>query len=387
MITPFSAKKADVQSYGLRRAGRNAFFLIPLLIVALLSSGCFRYTPSRSELETEGTSNIAGADAFESYQARLRQRLNALVAERAPLVGSHSEQSYRIGVSDGLKIDVFGFSELSGEMEVNETGKITLPLVGAVDAAGKTVAELNAELTAQFSRFVRNPKVRLTVDRYNAHRVSVSGAVVKPGFYSIKTSGYLLTELLAEVGGTKDNAGNRLYLIPGPVASHPAAPSANSSAGSAAGEKLNERAGVEIDLEELTGTLEKPPLLIPLLPGDTVIVPEAGQFRVDGEVERPGSFPVSRRTSSLSAIAAAGGFTYAANVNEVEVIRDIGNGQKASLTVDLEKIAFQGSKDISLRDGDVVIVPSAAGRFRARQVVEAFRSIMRGGVTGSIRYQ
>ena len=381
MNPPFSTKKADVLPCGLNRAGRNAFLLISVLLITLLASGCFRYTPSRSELSTEGSSNIAGPDAFESYQARLRQRLNALVAERAPLLGSHSEQSYRIGISDALKIDVFGFSELSGEMEVSETGTITLPLVGAVDAADKSVAELNAELTAQFAKFVRNPKVRLTVDRYNAHRVSVSGAVVKPGFYSIKTSGYLLTELLAEVGGTKDNAGNRLYLIPAP-SNGAAADGLN-----AANNKQNERAGVEIDLEELNGTLEKPPLLIPLLPGDTVIVPEAGQFRVDGEVERPGSFPVSRRTSSLSAIAAAGGFTYAANVNEVEVIRDIGSGQKASLTVDLEKIAFQGSPDISLRDGDVVIVPSAAGRFRARQVVEAFRSIMRGGVTGSIRYQ
>ncbi len=376
MALHYFSKKAPFFTSGYRRPGRNALLLL-ILSLPLLASGCFRYTPSRSELETDGQSNVAGPDAFNAYQTRLRRRLDALVAERAALVGSHSEQAYRIGVSDVLKIDVFGFSELSGEMEVNESGTISLPLVGAVQAADKTVAELNTDLTIQFARFVRNPKVRVTVDRYSAHRVSVSGAVVKPGFYPIRTSGYLLTELLAEVGGTKDNAGNRLYLIP---AKSPQAAGAVPS-------KDNDGSGVEIDLEELTGTLERPPLLIPLVAGDTVIVPEAGQFRVDGEVERPGSFPVSRRTSSLSAIAAAGGFTYAANVNEVEVIRDIGGGQKASLTVDLEKIAFQGSQDISLRDGDVVIVPSAAGRFRARQVVEAFRSIMRGGVTGSIRYQ
>ena len=365
------------------------------ILLCLLITGCFRYTPSRSELESEGESQVAGADAFESYQTRLRNRLSTLVAERAALVGPHSEQSYRIGASDVLKIDVFGFSELSGEMEVNENGMITLPLVGAIQAATRTVAELNTDLTAQYARFVRNPKVRLTVDRYNAHRVSVVGSVVKPGFYPLKNSGYLLTELLAEVGGTKDNAGNRLYLIPArsgqPSGIAPSAAEATTAAPTTTEPApvvgANGGAGVEIDLEELTGTLERAPLLIPLLPGDTIIVPEAGQFRVDGEVERPGSFPVSRRTSSLSAIAAAGGFTYAANVNEVEVIRDIGGGQKAALTVDLEKIAFHGMQDISLRDGDVVIVPSAAGRFRARQVVETFRSIMRGGVTGSIRYQ
>ena len=95
----------------------------------------------------------------------------------------------------------------------------------------------------------------------------------------------------------------------------------------------------------------------------------------------------ARGTSTLSAIAAAGGFTYVANVNEVEVIRDIGQGKKASLTLDMEKIAFSGAQDEPLREGDVVIVPSAPGRFRARQVVETFRSIMRGGVSGSIKYQ
>jgi polysaccharide export outer membrane protein len=284
---------------------------------------------------------------------------------------------------------VFGFSEHSGEAAVNEAGAISLPLVGVVSVEGKPVEQVQRELTALFMKYIRHPKIRLTVNQYNSQRVSVVGAVVRPGLYPLKHVGYLLTELLAEVGGVKDNGGNRLYIIPaqGNEAWAGAQSTGSAPGGATAQAPRGRSAGVEIDLEELVGTLDRPPILLPLVAGDTVIIPEAGQFRVNGEVENPGSFPVSRRTSALAAVAAAGGFTYAANVNEVEVIRDIGGGKKASKTIDLEQVAFRGASDIGLRDGDVVLVPSAPGRFRARQVVEAFRSVFRGGVTGSVRYQ
>jgi len=362
-------------------------FILTLLVftVSFSFQGCFRYTPSRAEMGKEST-NLAGSAEFIAYQERLKTRLSALVNERSATVGSATDTAYRLGATDALRIDVFGFSELSGGTEVSADGTISLPLIGTVPAAGRSVAELNSDLTARFSKYVRDPKVRLAIDRYGSRKVSVVGAVPRPGFYPLKSSNYLLTELLAEVGGTKDNSGSRIYLIPGTTPNAPQSDARGQLSLNIQSEP-EAKAGVEIDIEELTGTAEKPPLLIPLIAGDTIIIPEAGQFRVDGEVESPGSFPVTRRTSSLSAIAAAGGFTYAANVNEVELVRDIGAGKKASLTVDLEKIAFQGAPDITVRDGDVIIVPSSPGKFRARQVVETFRSIMRGGVSGSIKYQ
>ncbi len=367
---------------------KRILFGIAALLLVVAFGACHRYTPSRSEVEQDGKSLIAGSEEFDSHQKKLRDRLDNLMKERQSLLQNRSDRAYEIGTGDVLKIDVFGFSEHSGEAAVPENGSISLPLVGEVDARGKTVERLQAELTVRFMRYIRSPKIRVSVNQYNSQRVSIVGSVVKPGLYPLKHVGYLLTELLAEVGGVKENGANRIYIIPATGSeTWTQSGAAGAPDGTVASKITPQSGGVEIDLEELNGTLDKAPILIPLLSGDTIVVPEAGQFRVAGEVEAPGSFPVSRKTSSLSAVAAAGGFTYAANVNEVEVIRDIGSGKKAAKTIDLEQVAFQGGADVALREGDVVLVPSAPSRFRARQVVDAFRSILRGGVTGSIRYQ
>lgn len=349
--------------------------LIVAVILLTYLVGCFRYTPSRREMTNSGTeaSKVAGPEAFQSYHKDLQSRLDTLLKERATMATMEGQNSsYQIGVKDVLRVDVFGFSDLSGDTQVADDGNISLPLLGAVKAAGMTQGELQNDLTVRFKRYIRQPIVRLSVNSFNAYRASVVGAVVKPGLVALKRPGFPLTELLSEVGGVRDNAGSRLYLIP---ARDGAAPS------------QDQRAGVEIEFDQLVGTLDKAPIVVPIMPGDTIIVPESGQFRIEGEVERPGTFPVSKKLSTLGALAAAGGPTYAANVKEVEVIRDVGSGKKASMTVDIEKVAFHGEPDISLRDGDVVVVPSMPGRFRAQQVVEGIRTILRGGVSGSIRYQ
>jgi protein involved in polysaccharide export with SLBB domain len=126
------------------------------------------------------------------------------------------------------------------------------------------------------------------------------------------------------------------------------------------------------------GTIDQRPLIIPLLPGDTVIVPEAGTYEVDGEVNSPGSYKLTSRTSAIGAIAAAKGFTYAAAVNSVEVIRDVGGGRKALITLDLEEVGLRGGKDVRLRHGDLVRVPSEPGRFFRRQIVNTINGLFNG---------
>jgi protein involved in polysaccharide export with SLBB domain len=136
--------------------------------------------------------------------------------------------------------------------------------------------------------------------------------------------------------------------------------------------------GIEIDIDDLLGHTTQAPLLIPLMPGDMIIVPEAGMFDVDGEVAKPGSYKLASRTSAMGAIASAGGFTYAADVNKVEVIRDMGAGRKALVTLDLEEVGLRGGADIRLRNGDLVRVPSEPVRFFRRQIVNAINSVFNG---------
>jgi len=193
--------------------------------------------------------------------------------------------------------------------------------------------------------------------------------------YPLRRNGQLITELISEAGGKNQMASNRIILLPAPkleYVAQPAQPALSPNATADSG------VGVEIDVEALLGRIDQRPLLVPLIAGATVVVPEAGNFEVDGEVQTPGSFKLTTGTSVSGAIAAAGGFTYSANVKQVEVIRDVGGGRKTLATLDLEEVGLRGGKDIRLRAGDLVRVPSEPSRFFERQVVEALNSLFNG---------
>lgn len=111
---------------------------------------------------------------------------------------------YRIGAQDLLDISVFGVQDLNKEVRVNSNGQISLPLIGAVMAGGKTIPELEADLGRKYSDgFLQNPQVSVFVKEYASQRVTLEGAVNKPGIYPItgKTS---LLQTIALAGGVDD---------------------------------------------------------------------------------------------------------------------------------------------------------------------------------------
>ena len=92
--------------------------------------------------------------------------------------------AYRIGASDLLKISVFGVQELERQARVNSNGQITLPLIGGIMAGGKTIPELEQELAARYADgYLQNPQVSVFVEEFTSQRVTVEGAVAKPGIY------------------------------------------------------------------------------------------------------------------------------------------------------------------------------------------------------------
>ncbi len=116
-----------------------------------------------------------------------------------------------------------------------------------------------------------------------------------------------------------------------------------------------------------------------------VIVPEAGKVMVEGEVERSGSYDLSQQTTLLSALASAGGISYAAKVDEVEIIREVGADKKAHLVLDLGRIANGEEKDVRLKNGDIVQVPTDSGRRMTRDTYEGISRIINFGIGGSVR--
>ena len=239
----------------------------------------------------------------------------------------------------------------------------------------ETEAEVQEEVTKRLSQFLRRPQVNVFISEYAANKVNVIGEVAKPGAYVLKRNDYSLIELLSEAGGRKENASGRLILIPSREGTNPEASLALNTARTSMGSPLDTNV-IEIYFDDLIGSSKQTPLVIPLRAGDTIVVPAAGEVQIDGEVRKAGSVQLSARTSLLGAIASAGGLTYAADVGSVEVIRELESGKKALLSVDLENLALAQGKDVRLRDGDIVRVPSQGGRFAAQRVVDVVNNLL-----------
>jgi polysaccharide export outer membrane protein len=93
---------------------------------------------------------------------------------------------YRVGPQDLLDISVFQVPDLSRTVRVNSAGQISLPLIGIVQAGGLTIQELEATIAKQLdAKYLQNPQVTAFVKEYTSQRVTVEGAVKKPGIYPL----------------------------------------------------------------------------------------------------------------------------------------------------------------------------------------------------------
>lgn len=111
---------------------------------------------------------------------------------------------YRIGAQDLLAISVFGIQELNKEVRVNSNGQISLPLIGGIMAGGRTIPEFEADLAKKYSNgYLQRPQVSVFVKEFASQRVTLEGAIAKPGIYPItgKTS---LLQAIAMAGGIDD---------------------------------------------------------------------------------------------------------------------------------------------------------------------------------------
>lgn len=108
---------------------------------------------------------------------------------------------YRLGAQDLIEVSVFGVQDLNRTVRVNSNGQISLPLVGAVSAGGKTIPELEADLAKRYAGgYVRNPQVSVFVKEFSSQRVTLEGAVKKPGIYPL-TGRTTLLQCVAVAGG------------------------------------------------------------------------------------------------------------------------------------------------------------------------------------------
>lgn len=109
--------------------------------------------------------------------------------------------AYTVGPADELTVSVFGAPDLGGDFIVDPDGRLTVPLVGEIDAAGLSISELAAQITRGLQPYVKQPRVAVNLKEMNSRTFAVDGEVREPGVF--RASGELtLMRAIATAKGT-----------------------------------------------------------------------------------------------------------------------------------------------------------------------------------------
>jgi len=121
-------------------------------------------------------------------------------------------KAYVIGPEDMLSIRVWREPELSGQFPVRPDGKISLPLVGEIQASGLTPESLGANIATGLEKVMTHPEVTVGVDRVNSKKYFIQGEINKPGAYPLAIPTTVL-EALVNAGGFRDFANTKKIIV------------------------------------------------------------------------------------------------------------------------------------------------------------------------------
>jgi len=134
-------------------------------------------------------------------------------ASHADALGKAHDDTFVIGNDDVLAINVWNEKEISRSVPVRSDGRISLPLVGEVQAAGQTPLKLEVEIAAKLKSFISEPEVTVIVQQINSQKFNILGMVNKPGSYMISNSATVL-DAIALAGGFRDFAKQKnIYVL------------------------------------------------------------------------------------------------------------------------------------------------------------------------------
>ncbi len=157
--------------------------------------------------------------------------------------------TYVIGADDSLKIEVWKEPQLSTELPVRPDGKISLPLINDIPAAGFTPMQLEADIAARLTKFVADPIVNVTVLAVNSKRVFLVGEVNRAGPLTM-TPGMTILQAIATAGLTPYANRKHIYILRGDPAKQ-------------------QKVSFDYNKALKTGDMQG----VSLVPGDTIVVP------------------------------------------------------------------------------------------------------------------
>lgn len=343
--------------------------------------------------------SVMGAPSW----AAVDQSEQPLNVEQGTQIAAVNSSSYILGPGDQVQLTMFNQEKLfPAPYLVLVDGTISLPFIGSVPVAGRSISAVETELNSRYNQYYKRPLVTVSLVKPRALNLAISGEVLRPGTYPIESPEQIptVTQLIQLAGGTTQSADLERVLV--------------------------RRSGNELQPVNLLSLLQEGDIgqNIDLRDGDTVVIPASDKLDLNnsslissssfaasqseplnivvvGEVYRPGPHTIRPGSSEIGeagnlgqnrggsgrefptvtqAIQTAGGIKPEADVRQVEVLR-LRRNQKSGeepqrIPVDLWKLLKEGDlkQDIALQQGDAVVIPKAVGLTTEEQITLATAS-------------
>ncbi len=282
----------------------------------------------------KATAKLEDVMAQEASTQQQAQALNTKLFAAVKKVPQ--AQDYIVGEGDLLQVTVFESPDLSREVRVSSRGCVTLALLGTLEVKGLTVREAEQKIEDAYrQKYIEEPHVNVFVKERQGGKITLLGALQKPGTYNYYARQGLLS-VLALGGGLSDKAGAVVQIT-------------------RAGKDPDHPTTFMIDMDELVKK-GRADLNIDIHRGDVIFVPEGGVVFVDGAVRRPGSYPIKNDMTIAQSIANAGGFRSTADQGDIKLVRYLGSGKREVVKLGIDEIRDGAATNLIVKDRDIVFV-------------------------------
>ncbi|MCI0660952.1 MAG: polysaccharide biosynthesis/export family protein [Acidobacteria bacterium] len=293
------------------------------------------------------------------------------------------KEDYKISPGDVIEIHIDRAPELSGSFRVSTSGAIVMGYLGRVTANQRTPEELAQLIGADLrGRYLKNPRVTVTVTQLNSHIFFIQGSVNRPGAYQMEGKPSLV-KLITVAGGLSVNHGPTAFILrevtrsagdsqPKLLSVAAAATQTNQSQSSVPEMTEDERYELlRVSISGVfSGDFDKN---MYIEPGSIVHIPPAGVFFVAGGVHSPGQFPFREGTTLRQAISLAQGMTFRAAPNRAIIFReDVISKKRMEIRVDVGDVMNGKKEDIAIMPNDIIVVPNSMFKSVGATILTAF---------------
>ncbi|MBE1424831.1 polysaccharide export outer membrane protein [Desulfomicrobium macestii] len=329
-------KTASQRISGVGRTNQYITFSILKISTLLFASLCLACAARGPKATTDITKLTSFAQAAEEPLdvAQLNKKISAA------FTATPSYEDYVLDGGDLIQVSIFEAPDLNTEARVSARGEVSLPLLNTVRIAGLAVrdAELHIEQLYR-ENYLQDPHITIFVKEQFGSKVTMMGALNKPGTYDYFSRMYLM-DFLAIAEGLSDAAGRVVQVR-------------------RKGRQDEAPQSLLIDLDQMVkeGNEE---LNVAINGGDVIYVPEAGSVYVDGAVRKAGSYPIRKEMSVQEAIISAGGLQAFADAGNVKLVRYLDNGRREVAKLSLDDLQRSETDKFRIQDRDVIFVESSA---------------------------